>query len=229
MICKNCNNEIPEGGYFCPKCGTRCQEGDHPLLKKNQVTEVTVSVPAEVKAEAVETEETKVVDSRKLAAKVGLIGGTKRFFKNRHKCKMRASRSEFWWGLVGALIHWGIVGMIKMVLGPDNFFVGILGFLLMLPIYIGFVTLNIRRLHDTGSKGHWFWFILLPVIGWIILIVKCSGKSDDENKWGVKPIDRQTRKQRKAEREALKIARKAEKKKSKEVPSEKAAKEPVTA
>ena len=256
MICKNCNNEIPEGGYFCPKCGTRCQEGVHPLLRKDETAAEEFEIKVENNEEAVSAEEFEIkidnneenvsasesenntenqndekqlIDYRKAALKVGFIGGTRRFFKNRHKLKMRASRSEFWWGLLGALLHWGIVGFIKLVLGPDNFVVGVIGFLLMLPIYIGFATLNVRRLHDSGASGNWFWFILLPIVGWIILLVKCLKKSAEENKWGVALPKKLKRKEKKEIRKALKAEKKAAKKSSEKdnAPEEEPLPEPV--
>ncbi len=45
-----------------------------------------------------------------------------------------------------------------------------------------------RRLHDVGKSGWFYLIILIPIIGFIgILILLCSDGDKEENKWGTNP------------------------------------------
>jgi uncharacterized membrane protein YhaH (DUF805 family) len=66
-------------------------------------------------------------------------------------------------------------------------------FLILIVIYaFGFLVpglaLAVRRLHDIGKSG-WFWFIgLIPFVGGIILLVQyCTDSQHGENQWGPNP------------------------------------------
>ena len=57
-----------------------------------------------------------------------------------------------------------------------------------LSIFIPSVAVCVRRLHDIGKSG-WYYFIgLIPLVGAIILLVwYCTDSQAGENKWGVNP------------------------------------------
>ena len=73
----------------------------------------------------------------------------------------RAGRSEFWWFalfifVVGTVVSAG--GSIADTLWT---------FAIVLPA----LAVGARRLHDTGRSAWWLLLSLLPVAGWIVLIV----------------------------------------------------------
>ncbi len=73
----------------------------------------------------------------------------------------RASRSEFWWWALFCLLVSVGLSMVSQTLS------GLFGLATLLP----YLAVAVRRLHDTDKSG---WFLLLnliPIIGWIILIV----------------------------------------------------------
>jgi uncharacterized membrane protein YhaH (DUF805 family) len=72
-----------------------------------------------------------------------------------------ASRSEFWWFMLFALI-------VGVVLGAVNVTVANLAALAML---LPQLAVGARRLHDTGRSGWWQLLVLIPIIGIIVLIV----------------------------------------------------------
>ena len=94
----------------------------------------------------------------------------------------RAARPEYWWfALFGVLVAIGlsiITTPMLLSVGPgESPSVGASGLvsLLYLGMLIGVglpgLAVTVRRLHDTGRSG-WFWFIgLIPFIGAIIMIV----------------------------------------------------------
>ena len=41
-----------------------------------------------------------------------------------------------------------------------------------LAIFVPSLALSVRRLHDVGRKGTYYLFVLLPIIGWILLLIQ---------------------------------------------------------
>lgn len=104
----------------------------------------------------------------------------------------RASKREFWsfqlvnigvsFILIIALaIFAGIFGMRESAaVGLINGVSSIYSLATFLPL----TAVGVRRLHDTGKSGWWYLLALIPLIGWIWLIVLWCQPSDDENQWG---------------------------------------------
>ena len=106
----------------------------------------------------------------------------------------RARRKEYWmWTLyvtlinISAMILDDMLGLNFELLGEDlgN------GWLYLITGIINFIpglSIVVRRLHDVGKSGWFFLIILIPIIGWIgILIFLCSDGDKEENKWGTNP------------------------------------------
>ena len=91
----------------------------------------------------------------------------------------RASRAEFWWFMLFCFIVSGVCSAISSILG------GIAELALLLPT----LTVSWRRLHDTGRAGGWWFIGLIPLVGWIILIVWYVQRSQDvPNRFGPVPV-----------------------------------------
>ena len=106
----------------------------------------------------------------------------------------RARRKEYWmWTL-----YYTIVLLFAMVL--DNV-IGLNFELFGQPLDYGwlYVTIGIthlipglgivvRRLHDVGKSGWFYLIILIPLIGFIwILVLFCTDGVKEDNKWGSNP------------------------------------------
>lgn len=74
----------------------------------------------------------------------------------------RVGRQEFWMFILFSI---GL-NIILEIIGID-----ILGAVVTLAIFIPNIALTARRLHDTGRSGWWQLLWLIPIIGWIIIIV----------------------------------------------------------
>lgn len=111
-------------------------------------------------------------------------------FENYANFKGRARRSEYWYF---ALINF-IICMIAMVM--DN----ILGFKVEpLPygyFYIAYalfalipgLAVIVRRLHDVGKSGWFFFIVLIPLVGAIwLLVLFCKAGDQGTNKYGTDP------------------------------------------
>ena len=88
----------------------------------------------------------------------------------------RARRSEFWWWTLFAFLM-GILTVIP-----------ILGWLIALAMLLPNLAMQVRRLHDTGHSG-WWWFIgLIPIIGFIVLLFfYVTDSKPGPNQWGPNP------------------------------------------
>lgn len=88
----------------------------------------------------------------------------------------RAHRQEYW---MFVLIYM-IINVVLAVLG-----LGIISALVGLGLLLPSISIATRRLHDTGRSGWWQLIILIPIIGFIVLIVFLAQESHDTNDYGV--------------------------------------------
>jgi len=80
----------------------------------------------------------------------------------------RARRSEFWFFALFRVIVAIIASVIDAILPGEA---TIVGYLVGLALLVPSLAVGARRLHDTGRSG-WLQLIgLIPVVGWIVLIV----------------------------------------------------------
>jgi uncharacterized membrane protein YhaH (DUF805 family) len=97
----------------------------------------------------------------------------------------RASRSAFWyWALFGLLV--GIVADIVDYSMDTGYLIGQLwGLAMLLPN----LAVGARRLHDTNRSGFWLFIGLVPLIGWILLVVWwCMKGTSGSNQYGADPL-----------------------------------------
>ena len=99
----------------------------------------------------------------------------------------RATRSEYWWF---ALFTWvtGTIGFGAWVAAPPW-----IGFpLSAVSVAAGLLphmSLLVRRLHDTGRSGAYFFICVIPVIGLILLVMALADRGDaGGNAYGPEPV-----------------------------------------
>jgi uncharacterized membrane protein YhaH (DUF805 family) len=110
-------------------------------------------------------------------------------FKNYVTWKGRATRAEYWWwtlfvflvtlpfniiynvgsqaGLEAALAAGDQAAYLAALFGPTYWLLFIVTLVFLLPS----LAVTIRRLHDIDRSGGWFWIILVPFAGSIVLLV----------------------------------------------------------
>jgi uncharacterized membrane protein YhaH (DUF805 family) len=101
----------------------------------------------------------------------------------------RATRSEYWYFTLITVIIGILLSGIDVILGTYNWDVeiGLLGGIFSLVIFIPSLALFVRRLHDTNRTGWWFFILLIPIIGFIVLLVFLCIDSKEDNKYGANP------------------------------------------
>ena len=104
----------------------------------------------------------------------------------------RARRKEYWmFTLVSSIIS-VVLAILDGVLHLDDnnglFTIGLLGGLYSLAMFLPTWAVSIRRLHDTGRSGWWLLIGIIPLIGWIVLLVFWATDGDRQpNAYGSDP------------------------------------------
>ena len=102
----------------------------------------------------------------------------------------RARRSEYWYFALFIVICQALLSAIgNAILGvPDDGGTNILQTIFNFAVLIPQISVFWRRMHDIGKKGTWFFLALIPVIGWIIILIwECKDSEPDENEYGMSP------------------------------------------
>lgn len=92
----------------------------------------------------------------------------------------RASRSEFWWFMLVVFVGSIVVDVVTSALG-----LGLLSLIYSLAVLVPCISVSARRLHDIDKSGWWQLIGLIPVVGWIIVIIWYAKEgSTIENRFG---------------------------------------------
>ena len=96
----------------------------------------------------------------------------------------RARRSEYWWFALFNVIVSVVAAIIDQALGGGQIFQVLVSLALLLPS----IAVGVRRLHDTNRSGWWILIGLIPLVGFIILIVFfCTDSTPGDNNYGPSP------------------------------------------
>ena len=102
----------------------------------------------------------------------------------------RARRKEYWYFVLFNMIFSFVLAMIDNqtgTLNPESG-LGLLSGIYSLAVLIPSIAVAFRRLHDTGRSAWWLLIGLIPLIGWIVIIVFFVQDSQEgENEYGVSP------------------------------------------
>jgi uncharacterized membrane protein YhaH (DUF805 family) len=102
----------------------------------------------------------------------------------------RATRKEYWMFTLWNLIIMFFIGAVAGVLvasGAPKVTEDILSTIYFLAVLLPSLGVFVRRLHDTGRSGWWFFIAIIPLIGAIILIVFLVQDSHPDNQYGPNP------------------------------------------
>lgn len=90
----------------------------------------------------------------------------------------RATRSEYWYFFLFQFICGIVLGWIPIV-----------GWLVSLALLVPQLAVAWRRLHDMGKSGANYLFNLIPLVGWIfVLIWLCKETQPGDNQYGPQPL-----------------------------------------
>ena len=112
---------------------------------------------------------------------MGFDDAVKLGFSNYVNFSGRASRSEYWYWVLFVVIGQLVSGVI------DSWIVGayLLEGIFFLATILPTLSVGVRRLHDLDRSGWWVLLDLIPVVGWIILLIWfCIKGTDGPNRFG---------------------------------------------
>ncbi|KIN74177.1 DUF805 domain-containing protein [Sulfitobacter guttiformis] len=114
------------------------------------------------------------------------VGALKDGFARYVDFKTRSTRSQYWWFTLWSVIFSIATAIIDTTIGMGD--TGPTGLLASLAMFLPSIAVAIRRLHDIGRTGWWILLIVIPLIGWIVLIVfYCTKTEEQPNQWGPVP------------------------------------------
>lgn len=114
------------------------------------------------------------------------VGALKDGFARYVDFSTRSTRPQFWWWTLWSIIFSLTATMVDASIGALQ--TGPVGLVVSLALFLPSTAVGIRRLHDIGRTGWWILFWLVPIVGWIVLIVfYCTKSQEQPNKWGPAP------------------------------------------
>lgn len=95
----------------------------------------------------------------------------------------RARRKEYWMFMLVNLIITLVLGILSSLFGSE-----LLTKLYSLFIFLPSLAVTVRRLHDTGKSGWWVLIGLIPIVGFIVLLIfTCIDSDPGTNQYGENP------------------------------------------
>ncbi len=101
---------------------------------------------------------------------------------NYSNCDGRVTRKEYWSFVLANVIVSFVIGVAAQFIGFP-----IIGSLYGLAVMMPNICLGVRRLHDTGRKGDWYWIVLTGIGAFVLIFFFCLDSQPGENKYGPNP------------------------------------------
>lgn len=96
----------------------------------------------------------------------------------------RARRSEYWFWALAYSIVCLVASALSQAIGSAAM---VLFLLVLLALFLPTIAVTVRRLHDTGRSGGWWFISLVPFVGGLILLVLLVQDSAPDNQYGPNP------------------------------------------
>jgi uncharacterized membrane protein YhaH (DUF805 family) len=127
--------------------------------------------------------------------KIELMNWYLQVLKNYANFSGRARRKEFWFFALFNMLFLFVALIIDNVAGTtiEGVPYGLFYFLYAIAIFIPGLAVTVRRLHDVGKSGWFYFIVLIPIVGAIwFLVIALTDSNTGENEYGPSPKDIQT-------------------------------------
>lgn len=205
-ICPDCAETVASNASVCMFCGYRFDSdsptakpavGDDPETKLPRMSASGSGDPKVVDdTKAVSTRREPIGTSSDKRALMGPIEAVGSAFGHSFNWKGRASRPAFWWFFLMYLLIVFVAVILDVSLGTydPEIVVGYISLGIGLIFFFPLISVQVRRLHDTGRSAWWLLLYipgLIPLVGLlasITLLVLCALRSDEgSNRYGPHP------------------------------------------
>lgn len=188
MFCQQCGTQIEEGLAFCTTCGAK-QISAQTNQAANTVVTPSNTTPVQPAQNQYVQQNNQGYQQQygqansyawqgaPAATKSVTFGeAIKLFFVNYVNFTGRATKSEYWWAF-----------LFNFLVSLCTAWIPVVGQLISFGLLLPGLAVGIRRLHDTGKAWYYMFMGLIPLAGFIILIVQYCKESDADNQWGPAP------------------------------------------
>lgn len=110
--------------------------------------------------------------------------------KNYAKFDGRAGRPEYWFYALFSTLIFFILQFLSSILGfqyamNELITVYPLASIWQVVTFVPSLAVGVRRMHDINRSGFWLLFLLLPLIGWLLIMIFALLKgNNDDNDYG---------------------------------------------
>lgn len=196
MFCENCGAEIQTGAKFCENCGAplpvaELSKQEPPKPASDTVIPPRMEPPAPSASvgqqsgsyQAGGTYAEPQPQVERPAESVGFAAAIRDFFSRYTDFRGRTVRSGFWWVvLFHSIVAAALSGVERCLPG-----ISFLSTLYTLAVLCPDIAMCVRRMHDIGKSGKWVLMALIPIVGWIWLVVQYVKPTCGDNQWGLAP------------------------------------------
>ena len=111
---------------------------------------------------------------------MSFVDSIKAYWRGYANFKGRTSRTTFWWTMLFLALAGTVIGILFPGAIEDNDVMGMhfmvrhdsgIQSLWSVATFLPSIAIGVRRLQDIGKPGYYLWFALLPIVGWILLLV----------------------------------------------------------
>ena len=182
-FCPQCGNEIASNASFCAACGASASNAAYD----NAASSNPYDAGAPIADDA-----TRYVDGD--APTIPGFGEAIKICLSKWLTwQGRASRSEYWWFTLFSILT-NVVCQALVNAASNEAFLIVCGFAAIIwSVWCGLAGLavTIRRLHDTNRSGWNMWWLLLPYVGGIVLLIfELQASTPGPNRFGPQPVKR---------------------------------------
>lgn len=194
MFCQQCGTQIENGLAFCTNCGAK-QIAATTVPESNNIVNNTQEQPA-MNGQSVQSNNqfNQPANQQGFASqgyaqpntyaytgtnntgspkKVSFGEAIKLYFVNYVNFTGRSTASEYWWAF-----------LFNFLVSLCTAWIPIVGQLISLGLLLPGLAVGVRRLHDTGKSWVYIFMGLIPLAGFVILIIQYCKESDVDNQWG---------------------------------------------
>jgi uncharacterized membrane protein YhaH (DUF805 family) len=113
-----------------------------------------------------------------------MVEAFKLFFSNYINFEGRSNRGEYWWAVLAIVLVSLVLSVIDGIMTASGG-IPILGSIFSLATLVPGISLGVRRLHDIDKSGWWMLLMIVPVVGFLVLLYFFIQRPDEApNRFG---------------------------------------------
>ncbi len=180
------NNESPWNNEMSDEVEEEIKTQEEEVIEKENIVQ---DLSEQEHQQDSEYENEKPIDDTEAhaSAYVSFPTAVKLAFKNYFNFSDRSSRSEYWFFVLFIFLLEIASFFLVTILPADTS--AVITIVLYILYIIPSISVAVRRLHDIDMRGWWILIGVIPVIGWVfLLIMHCREGNIKENRFGVKTL-----------------------------------------